>query len=214
MRLYKIQVESEKCIFSFSGLTLFYDKNISDSVFTLNFQTYRFFDMKNQYPPIVEKSLKVIEHLIEKFGWFTIRVYQFPLTPGFETFLESMQRNLIRHGSFSWYMWAKFKNKDMVLLVHFGRGFWAGHFESESDKIIPSLWLRQSQLSYLMADTITVDQQNKNNLQDWLVRFLISIGYEQTAGPEVKLRWHEKSFGTSQMKQIERKKSEALKALL
>ena len=128
VRLYKIQVESEKCIFSFSGLTLFYDKNISDSVFTLNFQTYRFFDMKNQYPPIVEKSLKVIEHLIEKFGWFTIRVYQFPLTPGFETFLESMQRNLIRHGSFSWYMWAKFKNKDMVLLVHFGRGFWTGHF--------------------------------------------------------------------------------------
>ena len=163
--------------------------------------------MNNQYPQIVEKSLKVIEYLEEKFGWFTIRVYQFPLIPGFETFLESMQRNLTRHGLFSWYMWAKFKNKDMVFLVHFGRGFWAGHFELESDKIIPSLWLRQSQLSYLMADTITVDQQNKNNLQDWLVRFLISIGYEQTAGPEVKLRWHEKSCGSSQMKQIERKKS-------
>ena len=57
--------------------------------------------MKNQYPPIVEKSLKVIEHLNEKFGWFTIRVYQFPLSPGFETFLESMQRNLTRHGLFS-----------------------------------------------------------------------------------------------------------------
>ena len=163
--------------------------------------------MKNQYPQIVEKSLKVIEYLEEKFGWFTIRVYQFPLTPGFETFLGSMQRNLTRHGLFSWYMWAKFKNKDMVLFVHFGRGFWAGHFESESDRIIPGLWQRQSQLSYFVADTITVDQQSKNNLQDWLVRFLISIGYEQTAGPEVKLRWHEKSFGTSQMKQIERKKS-------
>ncbi|MBR2439333.1 MAG: hypothetical protein IKB25_03990 [Lentisphaeria bacterium] len=113
--------------------------------------------MKNQYPPIVEKSLKVIEHLTEKFGWFTIRVYQFPLIPGFETFLESMQRNLTRHRLFSWYMWAKFKNKDMVLLVHFGRGFWTGHFESKSDRIIPSLWQRQSQLSYLMADTITVN---------------------------------------------------------
>ena len=42
----------------------------------------------------------------------------------------------------------------------------------------------------------------------------MSIGYEQTAGSEVKLRWHEKPFGTSQMKQIERKKSEALKLLL
>ena len=122
-------------------------------------QTYGSFDMKNQYPPIVEKSLKVIEHLTEKFGWFTIRVYQFPLIPWFETFLESMQRNLIRHGLFSWYMWAKFKNKDMVLLVHFGRDFWSGHFESESDKIIPSLWQRQSQLSYLMAD--------------WLILFLL-----------------------------------------
>ena len=100
-----------------------------------------------------------------------------------------------------------FKNKENILLVHFGRGFWSGHFESESDKIIPSLWQRQSQLSYFVADTITVDQQSKNNLQDWLVRFLISIGYEQTAGPEVKLRWHEKSCGSSQMKQIERKKS-------
>ena len=170
-------------------------------------KTYGCFNMNNQYPQIVEKSLKVIEYLEEKFGWFTIRVYQFPLIPGLETFLESMQRSLTRHGMFSWYMWAKFKNKDMVLLVHFGRGFWAGHFESESDKIIPSLWQRQSQLSYFVADTITVDQQSKNNLQDWLVRFLISIGYEQTAGPEVKLRWHEKSCGSSQMKQIERKKS-------
>ena len=161
--------------------------------------------MNNQYPPIIAKSLKVIEHLEEKFGWCTIRVYQFPLISGIETFLDSMQRSFTRHGLFSWYMWAK--NKDTIFFIHFGRGFWAGHFESESDKIIPSLWQRQSQLSYFMADTITVDQQSKNNLQDWLVRFLISIGYEQTAGPEVKLRWHEKSCGSSQMKQIERKKS-------
>lgn len=163
--------------------------------------------MKNQYPPIVEKSLKVIEYLEEKFGWFTIRIYQFPLIPAFETFLESMQRNLIRHRLFSWYMWAKFKNKDMILLVHFGRGLWAGHFEADSDKIIPRLWQKYSQLSYFMADTITVNQQNKYDLQDWLIRFLLSVGYEQTAGPGVDFQWHEKSFGTSQIKQIERKKS-------
>ena len=161
--------------------------------------------MNNQYLPIITKSLKVIEHLEEKFGWFTIRVYQFPLISGFETFLDSMQRSFTRHGLFSWYMWAK--NKDMVLFIHFGCGFWAGHFESESDRIIPGLWQRQSQLSYFVADTITVNPQNKDNLQDWLVRYLLSIGCKQTAGPEVKLQWHEKSYGSSQMKQIERKKS-------
>ena len=47
--------------------------------------------MNNQYPQIVEKSLKVIEHLTEKFGWFTIRVYQFPLIPGFETYEGSVE---------------------------------------------------------------------------------------------------------------------------
>ena len=95
----------------------------------------------------------------------------------------------------------------MILLVHFGRGLWAGHFEAESDKTIPRLWQKYYQLSYFMADTITVNQQNKYDLQDWLIRFLLSVGYEQTAGPRVDFQWHEKSFGTSQIKQIERKKS-------
>ena len=163
--------------------------------------------MKNQYPTIVEKSLKLIEYLEEKFGWFVIRVYQFPLIPGFETFLESMQRAHVRHGLLSLYIWAKYTNKDMVLLVHFGRGFYAGHFEAESEKIISRLWQRQTHLSYFIADTITVTQQNKNVHQDWLVRFLLSIGYEQVAGPKVDFQWHEKSYGTSQINRIMQKKS-------
>ena len=163
--------------------------------------------MKNQYPTIVEKSLKLIEYLEEKFGWFVIRVYQFPLIPGFETFLESMQRAHVRHGLLSLYIWAKYTNKDTVLLVHFGRGFYAGHFEAESEKIISRLWQRQTHLSYFIADTITVTQQNKNVHQDWLVRFLLSIGYEQVAGPKVDFQWHEKSYGTSQINRIMQKKS-------
>ena len=105
-----------------SRQTILWQKTFPTVFLRSKIQIYGGFDMKNQYPQIVEKSLKVIEYLNEKFGWFTIRVYQFPLISGFETFLESMQRNLTRHGLFSWYMWAKFKNKDMVLLVHFGRG--------------------------------------------------------------------------------------------
>lgn len=163
--------------------------------------------MKNQYPPIVEKSLKLIEYLEEKFGWFVIRVYQFPLIPGFETFLESMQRTHVRHGLLSLYIWAKYTNKDTVLLVHFGRGFYAGHFEAESEKIISRLWQRQTHLSYRMADTITVNQQNKYDWQNWLTRFLLSVGYEQTAGPKVDFRWHEKSYGSSQINRIVQKKS-------
>ena len=90
----------------------------------------------------------------------------------------------------------------MILLVHFGRGLWAGHFEAESDKIIPRLWQKHSQLSYLISDTIKVNQQNKYDLQDWLVPFLLSVGYEQTAGPRVDFKWHEKSFGTSKINRI------------
>ena len=136
-----------------------------------------------------------------------IRVYQFPLIPGFETFLESMQRTHVRHRLLSLYIWAKYTNKDTVLLVHFGRGFYAGHFEAESEKIISRLWQRQTHLSYFIADTITVTQQNKNVHQDWLVRFLLSIGYEQVAGPKVDFQWHEKSYGTSQINRIMQKKS-------
>ncbi len=44
--------------------------------------------MENQYPPVIAKSLEVIKRFEEKFGWFSIRVYQFPQIDGFSTFLE------------------------------------------------------------------------------------------------------------------------------
>ena len=182
-------------------------KYLRQGILRTNFQNHRRHCMKNQYPPIVEKSLKLIEYLEEKFGWFVIRVYQFPLIPEFETFLESMQRTLTRHGLLSLYIWAKYTSRDTVLLVQFGRGFYTGHFEAEADKIIPRLWQRQTHLSYRMADTITVNQQNKYDWQDWLARFLLSVGYEQTAGPRVDFRWHEKSYGSSQINRIVQKKS-------
>ena len=47
--------------------------------------------MENHYPPVIEKSIKVIQRFEEKFGWFVIRVYQFPQVEGFGTFLESVQ---------------------------------------------------------------------------------------------------------------------------
>ena len=34
--------------------------------------------MGNQYPPVIAKSLEVIKRFEEKFGWFSIRAYQFP----------------------------------------------------------------------------------------------------------------------------------------
>ena len=55
--------------------------------------------MENHYPPVIEKSIKVIKRFEEKFGWFVIRVYQFPQVEGFGTFLESVQRTLLRHGT-------------------------------------------------------------------------------------------------------------------
>ena len=55
--------------------------------------------MENHYPPVIEKPIKVIQRFEEKFGWFVIRVYQFPQVEGFGTFLESVQRTLLRHGT-------------------------------------------------------------------------------------------------------------------
>ena len=163
--------------------------------------------MENQYPPVIAKSLDVIKHFEEKFGWFSIRVYQFPQIDGFGTFLESVQRTLLRHRTIGWYMWARIRVTDRVLLIYFGRGQWEGHFEKETDEIIPRLWQRQSTQPYMAADTITVNQQNKDDISDWLARYLIAIGAQQTDGPKVNVNWHKKSFGTAQMMQLGIKKT-------
>ena len=155
--------------------------------------------MKNQYPPFLEKSLFYIEKTQERLGWLVISVYRFPVIAGFGNFLEAVQRALVRHGLFSWYMWARDCTANQYLLVHLGRGQWLGHFEAECATIIPRLWQRYSDIPYMAADAITVNQQNKDDLEDWLARFLVAIGAQQTAGPRVDLQWHQKSFGTAQI---------------
>ena len=65
--------------------------------------------MQNCYPQVIEKSFEIIKHFEEKFGWFSIRVYQFPQIDGFGTFLESVQRTLLRHRTIGWYMWARIR---------------------------------------------------------------------------------------------------------
>ena len=73
--------------------------------------------MRNQYSPIIEKSLEIIKRFEEKFGWFSIRVYQFPQIDGFGTFLESVQRTLLRHRTIGWYMWARIRGTDFYLSI-------------------------------------------------------------------------------------------------
>ena len=65
--------------------------------------------MQNCYPQVIEKSFEIIKRFEEKFGWFSIRVYQFPQIDGFGTFLESEQRTLLRHRTIGWYMWARIR---------------------------------------------------------------------------------------------------------
>ena len=167
--------------------------------------------MQNQYPPIIEKSFEIIKRFEEKFGWFSIRIYQFPQIDGFGTFLESVQRTLLRHRTIGWYMWAKIRGTNQLLLIYFGRGQWHGHFEQETNKIIPRLWQRQASAPYMVADTITVSQHNKDDVSDWLARCLIAIGAQQTDGPAVNVNWHKKTFGTAQMTQLGIKKHPSVK---
>lgn len=155
--------------------------------------------MKNQYPPFIEKSLFYIKQTQERLGWLVINVYRFPVIEEFGGFLEAVQRCLSRHGFFSWYMWARDCDANQYLLVHLGRGQWAGHFETESKTIISRLWRRYSDIPYMAADTIIVNQQNKNNLEDWLARFLVAIGARQVAGPRIAMNWHQRSFGSAQI---------------
>ena len=154
--------------------------------------------MENHYSSIIEKSQKVIKRFEEKFGWFVNRIYQFPQVDGFGTFLESVQRILLRHKIIGWYLWAKIRGTDKILLFYFGRGLWAGHFEQETNEIIPRLWRRQASAPYMVADTITVNQQNKDDVSDWLARYLIAIGAKQPGDQTVKVNWHQKTFGTAQ----------------
>ena len=157
--------------------------------------------MGKQYPPIIEKSLFYIEKTQERFGWLVVNVYRFPIIEGFSSFLEAVQRSLTRHGLFSWYLWAKNPGVQQYWMVHLGRGLWEGHFESECATIIPRLWQRYSDVPYMISDTIRIDESNKNNLEDWLARFLVAIGAQQTAGPRIPMSWHQRSFGSAQIPQ-------------
>ena len=56
----------------------------------------------------------------------------------------------------------------------------------------------------MAAVTAQLNSDRMMKLAFVLVRYLLSIGCKQTAGPEVKLQWYEKSYGSSQMKQIEK----------
>ena len=152
--------------------------------------------MKNQYPPFLEKSLFYIEKTQERLGWLVISVYRFPVIAGFGNFLEAVQRALVRHGLFSWYMWARDCTANQYLLVHLGRGQWMGHFEAESAVIIPRLWQRYSDMPYLVSGTIRVTESNKNDMKDWLARFLIPTGSQYISG-----NWHQRSYGTAQIPQ-------------
>ena len=154
--------------------------------------------MKNQYPPIVEKSLFYIEQTQERLGWLVVNVYRFPIVEGFSGFLEAVQKTLERHGLFSWYIWSRDNVANHYLLIHIGRGQWAGHFEEECAVIIPRLWQRYSSEPYMISDAIRIDETNKNNLEDWLARFLIAIGAQQTSGPSIPQKWHQRSYSSSQ----------------
>jgi len=112
---------------------------------------------------------------------------------GFGGFLEAVQRCLTRHGVFSWYLWTKNLATHQYLLVHVGRGQWAGHFERECSVIIPRLWQRYSAMPYLVSGTIRIDGSNQNDLGDWLARFLSSTGPQHLPG------WHQRSYGTAQI---------------
>ena len=155
--------------------------------------------MKKQYPPIIEKSLFYIEQTQERLGWLVINVYRFPVINGFSSFLEAVQKALVRHGLFSWYLWARDSARNQYLLVHIGRGQWTGHFEAECSVIIPRLWQRYSNVPYVVSDPIRVNEENKNNFSDWLTRYLVAIGAQQTAGPTISMNWHQRSCGTAQI---------------
>ena len=155
--------------------------------------------MKKQYPPIVEKSLFYIEQTQERLGWLVVNVYRFPIVEGFSGFLEAVQKTLERHGLFSWYIWSRDNAANHYLLIHIGRGQWTGQFEAESAVIIPRLWQRYSSEPYMISDAIRIDETNKNNLEDWLARFLIAIGAQQTSGPSIPQKWHQRSYSSSQV---------------
>ena len=161
--------------------------------------------MKKQFPPIVEKTLFYVERTQERVGWLAVNVYRFPVIKDFSGFLEAVQKNLVRHGLFSWYLWSRNNAENQYLLIHLGRGLWAGHFESECAVIIPRLWQRYSCEPYLISDTIRIDENNKNNFEDWLARFWIAIGARQVAGSRISMNWHQRSFGSAQMQLSQQK---------
>ena len=152
--------------------------------------------MENLYPPFFEKSLSYIEKTQARLGWLVVSVYRFPMIERFGGFLEAAQRCFTRHGLFSWYLWTKNLILRQYLLVHVGRGQWMGHFEAESAVIIPRLWQRYSDMPYLVSGTIRVTESNKNDMKDWLARFLIPTGSQYISGD-----WHQRLYGTAQIPQ-------------
>ena len=154
---------------------------------------------ENQQSPIVTKAIDITETYMHRYGSCSIHIYRFPLIPDFSGFLDTMRITFLRKGIVSAYLWLNNPGINSFFLVMWERGSFDGQFDLEAKRIISRLWHRHSQQPYYELETIRITAENQWNLKDWLARYLLALGAQQNTGPSIPLKWHQRSYSSSQV---------------
>ena len=152
-----------------------------------------------QHIPLVTKALDITKKYLFRYGSCSIHIYRFPCIPDFICFLDSMRITFLRKGILSSYLWLNNAALQSFFLLIWERGSFDGQFESEGQKIINRLWKRHSPQDYYGLETIRITQDNQWTIGDWFCRYLLALGAQPADGPAVPLKWHQKSYSTSQI---------------
>ena len=154
---------------------------------------------ENQQSPIVTKAIDITETYMHRYGSCSIHIYRFPLIPDFSGFLDTMRITFLRKGIVSAYLWLNNPDINSFFLVIWERGSFGGQFDLEAKRIISRLWHRHSQQAYYELETIRITPENQWNIKDRLARYLLALGTRQNAGPSIPLKWHQRSYSSSQV---------------
>ena len=152
-----------------------------------------------QHTPLVSKALDIPKKYLFHYGSCSIHIYRFPCIPDFICFLDSMRITFLRKGILSSYLWVNNAALQSFFLLIWERGSFYGQFESEGQTIINRLWKRHSLQDYYGLETIQITQDNQWSICDWFCRYLLELGAQPADGPAVPLKWHQKSYSTSQI---------------
>ena len=154
--------------------------------------------MENQMPPIVTNILDISDRYLAKYGKLLLGVYRFHDVESkeFSKFLNSLQITLRRKAIIPTYGWLYDRRNQCYNLIIYVYGGFGRRDLNDLFPIIERLWKSHSSYPIHQVECIAVNMENCQNIKDWLLRLLLSIG--GTIGHSGSAP-HTRTFATSKM---------------